>query len=73
MTKPARLHDAGGTITEAAGFGVMEAYGPTVPSDAAAGYATGCVFHHTDGGAGTALYINEGSVTSADFNAVAGA
>lgn len=50
--------------------GCMEAYGTTVPTDATAGYATGCRFIHTDGTRGTALYINEGSATSCDFNPV---
>jgi len=44
--------------------------GDTVPADGTAGYATGAIFMHTDGGEGTALYVNEGSVTSSDFNAV---
>ena len=52
---------------------LLDASGDTVPSDGATGYATGCLFKHTDGGAGTSLYVNEGSGTSADFNALAGA
>jgi hypothetical protein len=34
------------------------------------GYAIGCLFHHTDGGDGTALYVNEGTATSCNFNAI---
>lgn len=49
---------------------VLLAKGITVPTDADAGYATGCIFIHTDGSVGTTVYINEGSATSADFNAV---
>ena len=45
-------------------------FGTTVPSDASSGYATGCLFMKTDGGAGTSLYVNEGSATSSDFDAV---
>ena len=52
--------------------GPMFASGTTVPSDGATGYGTGCIFQKTDGGAGTALYINEGNTTSADFNALTG-
>lgn len=52
---------------------LLRAHGATVPTDGEAGYATGCLFHHTDGGAGTALYVNEGSATSCNFNALAGA
>ena len=50
--------------------GILLAYGNTVPTDATAGYAIGCLFIHTDGGAGTALYCNEGTAASADFDAV---
>jgi hypothetical protein len=51
--------------------GRVIALGTTVPADADAGFAPGCIFIHTDGGAGTALYVNEGTVTSADFNPIA--
>jgi hypothetical protein len=50
--------------------GLLSSSGATVPTDGTDGYQTGCIFQHTDGGAGTALYINEGSLTSCDFNAV---
>jgi hypothetical protein len=42
-------------------------YGTTAPSDAATGYAPGCLFIDTDSGA---QYINEGTSASADFNKV---
>lgn len=45
------------------------ATGTTVPTDTTAGYAPGCVFVHNDGGAGTGLYVNEGTAASSDFNA----
>ena len=47
-------------------------YGATVPTDTAVGYATGCIFLHTDGAAGTAFYVNEGTAASCTFAAVAG-
>jgi len=53
-------------------YGYLRASGATVPTDGDAGYRTGCVFHHTDGGSGTAFYINEGDETACDFNAIAG-
>lgn len=56
----------------AANRGLLSASGPTVPTDGSDGYQTGCIFQHTDGAAGTAFYINEGSVTSSAFAAVAG-
>lgn len=52
--------------------GLLWVSGATVPTNGVDGYQVGCIFQKTDGGAGTALYINEGSVTSADFNAIAG-
>lgn len=55
---------------EIAGEGKAVDYGTTVPTDGAAGYLTGCIFIHTDGGAGTAVYINEGTTASCDFNAI---
>jgi len=52
--------------------GLLFASGDTVPSDGTDGYQTGCLFQHVDGGDGTALYVNEGSITSCDFNAIEG-
>lgn len=49
---------------------LLIASGTTVPADDTAGYETGCLFQHTDGGDGTALYVNEGTSTSCDFNAI---
>lgn len=46
------------------------AHGATVPSDAAVGFAKGCIFIKTNGGVATTAYINEGTTASADFNAV---
>lgn len=48
---------------------VLEAKGTTVPSDGDAGYAVGAMFTKTDGTPGGIRYVNEGSATSADFNA----
>ena len=52
--------------------GFLSASGDTVPVITTSGFATGCVFSHTDGTTGTAFYINEGTVASCDFVAVAG-
>ncbi len=49
--------------------GVMDSYGTVVPVDGSAGFVTGCTFKLSTGGANTSLYVNEGSVTSSDFNA----
>lgn len=50
--------------------GCFIAYGTTVPSDATTGYAAGAIFIHTDGSGQTAIYVNRGSATSCDFNAL---
>lgn len=49
---------------------VLHARGTTVPSDGEAGYAIGCKFDKTNGSVATAVYFNEGSSTTCDFNAV---
>ena len=59
-----------GIIKNIPGVGILDAWGDTVPADAASGYATGCLYRHTDGGNATSLYVNEGSNTSCNFNAV---
>ena len=69
VSTPGYAHPQGALET-VVGYGITRAYGATVPTDGAAGFATGCIFHQVDGGVGTALYINEGDETSADFNPV---
>jgi hypothetical protein len=51
--------------------GYLFASGATVPVDASTGYQSGCIFQHTDGGAGTVFYVNEGTLASSSFVAVA--
>ena len=73
MSKVLQPHGSIGTvipIVEIPGYGIVQAAGLTVPSDATKGYATGCTFHHLDGGDGTSFYVNEGTNASCDFNAV---
>jgi hypothetical protein len=54
--------DADGNVTRATGA--------NVPADSDKGFAKGCRFVKTDGSVGTTLYTNEGSASSADFNAL---
>lgn len=68
MSKPLVLHDATGEIV-ANPVGRFIGYGTTVPS-AVAGWHPGAIFIHTDGGAGTNLYVNNGSITSCSFGAL---
>lgn len=45
--------------------------GTTVPTDAGAGYAKGCIFIDTNVATGsTGLYVNIGTTASCNFNAV---
>jgi len=46
---------------------LLRSHGDTVPTNATAGYETGCIFHHLDGSAESSLYVNEGSTTSCLF------
>jgi hypothetical protein len=56
------------TVTEVDVNGnVFRASGLTVPTAGDAGYAKGCVFIKTNGGAGTTFYVNEGTATVAAF------
>lgn len=68
MSRPQSMHSALTTVREVPGLGITHAEGTTVPSDAATGYAPGCIFQHLDGSAGTVLYINQGTASSCDFN-----
>ena len=66
---------AGGTSGEVVALNDEYGYtylskGATVPTDTASGYAKGCIFVDTDGAAGSVLYINEGTSSSCDFNAI---
>ncbi len=49
--------------------GILDSYGTVVPVDGTAGFVSGATFKLSTGGANTSLYVNEGSVTSSDFNA----
>ena len=71
MSRRHDVHDGRGGIVVIPGRGIIQAQGTTVPADGADGYAPGCIFQHVDGGDNTALYVNEGTNTTADFNLVA--
>ncbi len=48
-------------------IGTILAYGNSVPADGTAGYSTGCLFLHIDGGPAQAAYVNEGTAQSCNF------
>ena len=65
-----KLHDATGVVASNDNGDFLIVAGTSVPTNGASGYATGCLYLKTDGVAGTALWVNEGSNSSADFDAV---
>ncbi len=71
MSKPLNLHDGSGQIAKSPSDGILEAFGPTVPTGA--GYAPGCVFIKTNGNSlGTVSYVNVGTKLVANFVPSAG-
>ncbi len=57
-------------LTDGSG-NVLMATGATVPTDAGAGFAKGCIFIDTDVAGGTTGFnINKGTTTSCQFTAV---
>lgn len=51
---------------------ISRCLGATKPTDGDAGYATGCIFMNTTGGASQTSYVNDGSSSSCDFNLAIG-
>lgn len=70
MSAPLKPHSANGWIVEDPPTGVLQLKGTTVPTDGDSGYLPGCIFQHTDGGSGTSIYVNEGTSSSCNFNAL---
>jgi len=70
MSHAVNIQDATGVIATVDGLKPIVLTGPTVPTDGTAGYAPGAIFLKNAGnGVGSTMYVNEGSVTSCDFNA----
>lgn len=63
--------DPKGIIINQPGRGALFASGTVVPGNGSSGYAPGCLFLKINGTVGTQLYLNEGTVTSSTFNAMA--
>jgi hypothetical protein len=61
-------------IIEVPGIGVLQAWGETVPTDGAEGYASACIFQKQGGtDRDTVLYVNVGTKASCNFDAMLGA
>lgn len=50
--------------------GKIYAWGTTVPTGTTAGFLPGCIFIDTDASTGALVWLNEGSVTSCNFDAM---
>ena len=59
--------DVKGILVHNTAFNGLVASGTGAPTAAATGYATGCLWIRSDGAAGSCLYVNTGSATSATW------
>lgn len=67
MSRTFAVQDNTGAVERIPNRGVLEAWGTGAPTAGAVGYAPGCIYHRVDGAAGTALYVNEGTYSSATW------
>lgn len=73
MSKINNPHSAVGIVTQVPGVGILQAYGTTVPTDGADGYAPGCIFHDINATTiNTVVYANIGNTTSCNFDPLKG-
>jgi hypothetical protein len=70
--RPRQYADAKGVIAEAFDGTALICNGTTVPTDATAGYHPGCLYFVRGVDGDLAIYKNDGSSTSCDFNLWAG-
>jgi len=52
------------------GVGILFDHGTTVPTDGTADYAPGCIFQDTDASADSVFLINQGTLSSCNFDAI---
>lgn len=70
MSSRMRVQDPTGIIVAKPITGRLQVFGTGAPSNSVAGYAPGCIYHRINGSSGTALYLNEGTVTSSTWVAL---
>lgn len=73
MSQVHNIQDATGDVVRHGNIGVSYTVRTVAPTNAAAGFETGCHWINRNGTAGAILYINEGTNASAVWNAVVGA
>lgn len=61
---PAAVGDATVKVIWKTEDGIMHCYGTTVPTDGTAGYASGCIFHHSDADVLFSGVVDSGDATS---------
>jgi hypothetical protein len=71
MSSSISISGSDGVLSRVAGDDVLLAYGPAVPENGAEGYATGCLFLHTNGAAGDTVHVNEGTGDLSEFKPLA--
>ena len=64
------VNDAGGEIVKVPGYGLLTACGLSVPANGQVGFARGCVFTKLGVASGDSVYVNMGSTTSCQFEAI---
>jgi hypothetical protein len=73
MSKPLDCQSATQVLATAPGIGILFAYGTTVPTDNAAGYAPGCLFLDIDSTTiNTVVYSNIGTAAACNFDPLKG-
>jgi hypothetical protein len=70
MSRRHDIQDATGRLVYLPGRGTVQAWGTGAPTNSAPGFAPGCIYHRLDGGAGTGIYVNEGTFASATWVAL---
>ncbi len=63
---------AGPGVLVQPGVGIVFDWGTSVPADATVGYAPGAIFIDIDAAAGSNIYVNVGTATSANFDPYTG-
>lgn len=71
MSRRQEQSDSSGIMTRKPGVGVTQVQFPGIPNDGDAGYGPSCIWQNLSGTAGTLIYINQGTNTSATWNAIA--
>jgi hypothetical protein len=67
MSSRHKVQDATGVINHQTPDGILQIVQRAAPSNGVAGYAPGCLWQNVAGTAGSVLYVNQGTYTSATW------